>query len=374
MAYDCPMAQLTIPASLLPADGRFGSGPSRVRAAQVQALSQSPLLGTSHRAAPVKSLVGTIRAGLAELFSLPAGYEVLLGVGGASAFWDAAAAGLVEHRSQNLSFGSFGGKFAAACRAPWLATPDIRTADPGSRIDPEPVEGVDVYAWPQNETSTGVMAPVRRVVADPGALTVIDATSAAGGLPVQAAEFDVYYFSPQKNFGADGGLWVAAVSPAAIERIERIAAGDRYIPSFLSLKQALDNSRKNQTLNTPAIATLVLLQEQISWMLEHGGLSWAAQRTTASSALLYEWADRHASVAPFVQDPANRSSVVVTLELLRGLQEDTITRILTENGIVNTGSYRKLGRNQLRIGTFTSVSPEDVASLIACLDYVFERV
>jgi phosphoserine aminotransferase len=367
------MTEVRIPASLKPADGRFGSGPARIRRAQVDALAASPLLGTSHRASPVKTLVGEIRRGISELLSLPADYEVVLGVGGASAFWDAASFGLVERRSQNLVFGSFSEKFAAACGAPWLERPDIRRAEPGSIAFADPQPGIDVYAWPQNETSTGVAAPIRRVEGDPGCLTVIDATSAAGGLPVDASQFDVYYFSPQKNLGSDGGLWLAALSPAAIERVERLAATDRYIPAFLSLHQALTNSRKNQTLNTPAIATLVLLREQLRWILDQGGLDWATRRTAASSTILYDWAERSDYVEPFVADARWRSAVVVTLELLGGRQEADVTGILTANGIVNVGSYRKLGRNQLRVGTFTNVDPADVQALTACLDYVFER-
>src|SRR5690606_9703203 len=282
---------IEIPRDLLPVDGRFGCGPSKVRAAQLEALvtSGAGILGTSHRQAPVKNLVGSVREQFADLFRLPDGYEILLGNGGSTAFWDAAAFGLIERRSQNLTFGEFGGKFAAAAKAPWLEAPDVRKAEPGTRAAPEAVEGVDVYAWPHNETSTGVAAPVDRVRADDGALTVIDATSAAGGIDFVAAEADVYYFAPQKNLGSDGGLWFALVSPAAIEPIERIAASDRYIPDFLSLKNALDNSRLNQTLNTPAVATLFLLEQQVNWINENGGLQWADARTRESSNALYEW-------------------------------------------------------------------------------------
>jgi phosphoserine aminotransferase len=282
------MPELTIPSTLLPADGRFGCGPSKVRAEQVAYLAGAgaALLGTSHRQAPVKSLVGRVRSGLSALFRLPDGYEVVLGDGGSTAFWDAAAFSLIERRSQNLVFGEFGGKFAAAAAAPWLEAPDVRTAEPGSRSEVSPASGIDVYAWPHNETSTGVMAPVARVSGDTGALTVVDATSAAGGVDIDASQADVYYFAPQKNFASDGGLWFALFSPAAIERVERIAASDRYIPEFLSLKNAVDNSRLDQTLNTPAIATLLLLESQLDWIDGNGGLAWADARTAESSAIL----------------------------------------------------------------------------------------
>lgn len=299
---------IEIPRDLLPVDGRFGCGPSKVRPAQLEALlsSGASILGTSHRQAPVKNLVGSVREQLAALFRLPEGYEIVLGNGGSTAFWDAAAFGLIEKRSQNLVFGEFGGKFAAAAGAPWLEAPDVRKAEPGSLTVAETVEGVDVYAWPHNETSTGVAAPIRRIAAE-GALTVIDATSAAGGIDFDAAQADVYYFAPQKNLGSDGGLWFAAVSPAAVERIERIAASGRYIPEFLSLKNAVDNSRLNQTLNTPALTTLHLLDSQLRWILDNGGLTWAAARTSESSAVLYDWAEASSIATPFVADAAHRS-------------------------------------------------------------------
>ncbi|BDZ37552.1 phosphoserine aminotransferase [Microbacterium suwonense] len=299
---------IEIPRELLPVDGRFGCGPSKVRPAQIEALAAvgSSLLGTSHRQLPVKNLVASVRERLATLFRLPDGYEIILGNGGSTAFWDAAAFGLIERRSQNLVFGEFGGKFAKAAAAPWLDAPDVRKADPGSLAAAEVIDGVDVYAWPHNETSTGVAAPVQRVAAD-GALTVIDATSAAGGIDFDVTQADVYYFAPQKNLGSDGGLWFAAVSPAAIERIERIAASDRYIPEFLSLGNALTNSRLSQTLNTPALTTLHLLDTQLDWILGHGGLEWAAARTVESSGLLYDWAEATSITAPFVADPAHRS-------------------------------------------------------------------
>jgi len=365
---------IEIPGDLLPADGRFGCGPSKVRPAQLEALlaSGASILGTSHRQAPVKNLVGSVREQLAALFRVPEGYEILVGNGGSTAFWDAAAFGLIEHRSQNLVFGEFGGKFAAAAGAPWLEAPDVRKAEPGSRTAAEVVEGIDVYAWPHNETSTGVAAPVERVRAD-GALTVIDATSAAGGIDLDISQADVYYFAPQKNLGSDGGLWFAAVSPAAIERIERIAASGRYIPEFLSLKNAVDNSRLNQTLNTPALTTLHLLDSQLSWMLGNGGLAWAGGRTSESSSVLYDWAEASAVATPFVTDAAHRSPVVVTIDFDESIDAAAIAKTLRANGIVDTEPYRKLGRNQLRVATFVSIEPDDVRQLTRSLDYVLEN-
>ena len=362
---------IEIPRELLPVDGRFGCGPSKVRPAQIEALSAAGLnlLGTSHRQAPVKNLVGSVRERLSTLFRLPDGYEIVLGNGGSTAFWDAAAFGLIEHRSQNLVFGEFGGKFAKAAAAPWLEAPDVRRAEPGTLTSPEIVDGVDVYAWPHNETSTGVAAAVRRVDAD-GALTVIDATSAAGGIDFDVTQADVYYFAPQKNLGSDGGLWFAAVSPAAIERIERIAASGRYIPEFLSLKNAVDNSRLNQTLNTPALATLHLLDSQLEWMLASGGLPWAAARTAESSALLYDWATASDVATPFVTDAAHRSPVVVTIDFDDSVDAAGVAKTLRANGIVDTEPYRKLGRNQLRVATFVSIEPDDVRQLIRAIDHV----
>jgi len=332
------------------------------------------VLGTSHRQAPVKNLVGRVREHLAQLLRIPEGYEIVLGNGGSTAFWDAAAFGLIERRSQNLVFGEFGGKFAKAAAAPWLTAPDVRTVEPGTRTAAEPVEGVDVYAWPHNETSTGVAAPIRRVSADAGALTVIDATSAAGGIDVDVAEADVYYFAPQKNLGSDGGLWFAAMSPAAIARIERIAATDRYIPDFLSLKNAVDNSRLNQTLNTPALSTLLLLEDQLAWILDNGGLAWAGARTAESSSVLYSWAEETSLATPFVTDPEDRSPVVVTIDFDESIDAAAIAKSLRANGIVDTEPYRKLGRNQLRVATFVSIEPDDVRSLVRAIDYTVERL
>ncbi|MTE23411.1 phosphoserine transaminase [Microbacterium sp. ZXX196] len=363
---------LQIPADLLPADGRFGCGPSKVRDAQVQALAAAggSLLGTSHRQAPVKNLVGSVRERLAAMLRLPDGYEVILGNGGSTAFWDAAAFGLIQTRSQNLTFGEFGGKFAAAAAAPWLETPDVRQATPGTVAQPVAVPGIDVYAWPQNETSTGAQARVARVAGDDGALTVIDATSAAGGLDVDAREFDVYYFAPQKNLGSDGGLWIAAVSPAAIERIAAIQASGRYIPASLDLTTALDNSRKNQTYNTPALSTLHLLDSQLEWILGNGGLEWAAARTRESSSVLYDWAEASPVATPFVQNLADRSSVVVTIDFDESVDAAALAKTLRANGIVDTEPYRKLGRNQLRVATFVSIEPDDVRQLTRSIDYV----
>jgi len=370
------MSHVELPKDLLPTDGRFGCGPSKIRGAQLEALVTrgAGILGTSHRQAPVKNLVGSVRAQLAELFRLPDGYEIIVGNGGSTAFWDAAAFGLIENRSQNLVFGEFGGKFAAAAAAPWLQAPDVRKAEPGSSIAAEPVDGVDVYAWPHNETSTGVSTAITRVEADPGALTVIDATSAAGGIDFDVTQADVYYFAPQKNLGSDGGLWFAAVSPAAIERIERIAASDRYIPEFLSLKNALDNSRLQQTLNTPAVTTLLLLDEQLSWIVGNGGLAWADARTRESSGALYAWAEASSIATPFVADPADRSPVVVTIDFDANINAAAVAQSLRANGIVDTEPYRKLGRNQLRVATFVSIDPDDVRQLIRSIDYTIERL
>lgn len=363
---------MVIPSNLLPADGRFGCGPSKVRPEQLAHLAEfgPKLLGTSHRQAPVKDLVGRVRGGLASLFNLPDGYEVVLGNGGSTAFWDSASVSLIERRAQLCTFGEFGAKFAAAAGAPWLEAPDVRKADAGTRTLPVAVDGVDVYGWPQNETSTGVQAPVTRVAGDSGALTVIDATSAAGGVFVDPNEFDVYYFAPQKNFAADGGLWFALFSPAAIERVERIAASGRYIPEFLSLKNAIDNSRLNQTLNTPALASLLLLENQVDWLNASGGLAWADARTRESSQVLYDWAERTSVATPFVAAAAERSQVVVTIDFDETVDAAAISKALRANGIVDTDPYRKLGRNQLRVATFVAIEPDDVRALTQSIDYV----
>ncbi len=366
------MADIVIPSDLLPTDGRFGCGPSKIRGAQLESLVTrgATILGTSHRQKPVKDLVGSVRQGIADLFQVPDGYEVVLGNGGSTAFWDAAAFGLVERRAENLSFGEFGSKFAKAVAAPWLEAPHVIEAPGGSLAALEPVEGVDVYAYPHNETSTGVMAPVVRAQGDDGALTVVDATSAAGGAAFDVSATDVYYFAPQKNFASDGGLWLALFSPAAIERVERIAASDRYVPEFLSLKNAVDNSRLDQTLNTPALATLLLLDDQVRWINESGGIAWADARTKQSSGTIYDWAASVDFATPFVAEPSHRSQVVATIDLDDAIDAKAVAATLRANGIVDTEPYRKLGRNQLRIATFTAIEPADVAQLTKAIEYV----
>ncbi|HET8878942.1 MAG TPA: phosphoserine transaminase [Arthrobacter sp.] len=365
---------ITIPANLLPKDGRFGAGPSKVRPEQMEALAaaSATLLGTSHRQAPVKNLVGSVRSGLSDFFRAPDGYEVVLGVGGSTAFWDIASFGLVENKAQHLSFGEFGSKFAAATnKAPFLAESSIIKAEPGTRPEARAEAGVDVYAWPQNETSTGVAAPVKRVAGvDEGALVLVDATSAAGGLDVDVAESDVYYFAPQKNFASDGGLWLGLFSPAALERAARIKAGGRWIPDFLDLQTAIDNSRLNQTYNTPALATLVTLDAQVRWLNANGGLDFAAGRTADSAGRIYRWAEASAYATPFVAQAGDRSNVIATIDFDDSIDAATIAKVLRANGIVDTEPYRKLGRNQLRIATFVAIEPDDVSALLECIDYV----
>jgi phosphoserine aminotransferase len=369
---------ISIPADLLPKDGRFGAGPSKVRPEQVDALVAAGrnLLGTSHRQAPVKNLVGSVREGLHEFFQAPAGYEIILGVGGSTAFWDVASFGLVEQKAQHLSFGEFSSKFAAATnKAPFLAESSIITAEPGSRPAPRAEAGVDVYAWAQNETSTGVAAPVQRVEgADDGALVLIDATSAAGGLAVDVTQSDVYYFAPQKNFASDGGLWLGVFSPAALERAAKIGATGRWIPDFLNLETAIDNSLKNQTYNTPALATLVTLNAQIQWLNSNGGLDFASGRTADSAGRVYQWAEASALATPYVVNPEHRSNVIATVDFDESVDAAAVAKVLRANGVVDVEPYRKLGRNQLRIATFVAVDPEDVSALLACIDYVVDRL
>jgi phosphoserine aminotransferase len=367
---------LAIPADLLPRDGRFGSGPSKVRPEQLAALADSgaSYLGTSHRQAPVKSLVARLRAGLRELFALPDDYEVLLGVGGTTAFWDAAALGLVRRRSAHLSYGQFSSRFAAvSAGAPFLAEPKVAEAPPGDAPEVPDLSDVDLLGYAHNETSTGVMLPVARPAGSEGTLVAVDATSGAAGLPVDVREADIYYFAPQKGFASDGGLWVALCSPAALDRIAEIAASDRWIPDFLSLATALENSEKDQTYNTPSVATLLLMTEQIDWMLSAGGLDWTVSRTTDSATRLYEWAEKTDYTTPFVADPTKRSLVVGTIDVTGEVDAAAVAKVLRANGIVDTEPYRKLGRNQLRIGMFPAVEPDDVSALTACVDWVVAK-
>jgi phosphoserine aminotransferase len=369
---------IDIPEDLKPADGRFGCGPSKVRPEQLDALADwgARYLGTSHRQSPVRTVVSRVRSGVSDLFSLPGGYEVILGNGGTTAFWDIAAFGLVRERAQHLAFGEFSSKFAkATAAAPWLAEPTVIESAAGTHPVPRAEAGVDAYALTHNETSTGVAMPVSRVTgADPGALVLVDATSGAGGLPVSVSEADVYYFAPQKCFAADGGLWLAVMSPAALERAAAIASSGRYVPEFFSLPTAIDNSRKEQTYNTPALATLLLMAEQVEWMLGNGGLAWATARTGDSSSRLYTWAEKAPYATPFVADPAQRSQVVGTIDFTDEVDAAAIAATLRANGIVDTEPYRKLGRNQLRIGMYPAVDPADVEALTACIDYVVERL
>jgi phosphoserine aminotransferase len=370
------VTNIAIPAELKPRDGRFGCGPSKVRPEQLRALASSAgrYLGTSHRQAPVKSLVRRVTSGLAQLFALPDGYKVVLGNGGTTAFWDIAAFGLIREKSQHVAFGEFSGKFAkVAAGAPWLAAPSVIESPPGTHPEPRAETGVDVYALTHNETSTGVAMPIKRI-GGRDALVLADATSGAGGLPVEAGEFDVYYFAPQKCFASDGGLWIALMSPAALARVEEIAASGRYVPEFFSLPTAISNSAKDQTYNTPAVATLVLLAEQIEWMLGQGGLAWTTARTADSSGRLYTWAEKAPYAAPFVADPAQRSQVVGTVDFAETVDAAAVASILRAAGIVDTEPYRKLGRNQLRIGMFPAIDPADVEALTSCIDWVVENV
>ncbi len=371
------MSQLQIPKDLLPEDGRFGAGPSKVRPAQLDALiaTGSDYLGTSHRQATVKDVVGRLRGGLRELFALPDGYEVVLGNGGATEFWDIATFGLIEQRSQHLSFGEFSSKFAAAAKAaPFLGDPTVISSATGTHPQAVPEAGIDLYALTHNETSTGVMMPIRRVAgADEGALLAVDATSGAGGLPVTASEFDVYYFSPQKCFASDGGLWIALMSPAAIERIARIAASGRWVPASYDLTIALDNSRLDQTYNTPALSTIHLMTSQVEWMNGQGGLDWCVERTADSSSRLYTWAEKTAYTSPFVAAPDERSQVIGTIDFDESVDAAAVAKVLRTNGIVDTEPYRKLGRNQLRIAMFPAIEPSDVEALTACIDWVVEQ-
>ncbi|MBC6793620.1 MULTISPECIES: phosphoserine transaminase [unclassified Corynebacterium] len=366
-----------LPEEFQPGDGRFGCGPSKVRPTQIQAIVDggTSIMGTSHRQPAVKNVVGEVREGLAELFQLPDGYEIVLSLGGATAFWDAATFGLIEKKSAHLTYGEFSSKFAKASKmAPWLDAPQIIEAEPGSA--PEVVAGeedVDLIGWAHNETSTGTMVPVTRPAGSEGQLVAIDATSGAGGLPVDMSQADVYYFSPQKCFASDGGIWLAAMSPAAIERIEKINSSDRFIPAFLNLQTAVDNSRKNQTYNTPAVGTLLMLADQVKWMNANGGLDGMVARTTESSSHLYNWAENRAEATPFVTDAAKRSLVVGTIDFEDNIDAAQIAKVLRANGILDIEPYRKLGRNQLRIGMFPAIDPEDIRRLTGAIDWVLDN-
>jgi phosphoserine aminotransferase len=369
---------IVIPAELKPADGRFGAGPSKVRPEQVAALAAAAggFLGTSHRQATVKNEVGRLRAGLRDLFALPEGYQVVLGNGGATAFWEVACFGLIDDSAQFLTFGEFGGKFASSAKkAPWIGGVDVRKADPPGAPQFEAAAGIDAYATPHNETSTGVaLPPARPAGADADALLLIDATSGAGGLPVDIAAVDAYYFAPQKSFASDGGLWIALLSPRALERAERIAASGRYIPPFLDLQTAIDNSALNQTYNTPALATIYLMAEQTDWFNANGGLDWCVARTKESSDILYGWAEASPVATPFVTEPALRSQVIGTIDFDPSIDAALVAKVLRANGIVDTEPYRKLGRNQLRVAMFPAVDPADVRALTRSIDFVLEQI
>ena len=370
--------EIVIPADLLPVDGRFGAGPSKVRPEQIQALVEKSVsvMGTSHRQKPVKSEVAALRAGLAEMFTLPASYEVVIGNGGTTAFWEIATFGLLRDRAQFLSFGEFGSKFASSAKAaPFLGEQSVIKSEPGDAPEFAAAAGLDAYCTPHNETSTGVaIPPVRPAGADQDALVLIDATSGAGGLPVDLSQVDVYYFSPQKCFASDGGLFVAIMSPAAIARAEEIKASGRYIPAFLELMTAIENSRLDQTYNTPAVATILMMNEQIKWFNTKGGLDWCVSRTKESSDAIYDWATASSYATPFVADPAKRSQVVATVDFDESIDADVVAKVLRANGVVDTEPYRKLGRNQLRISVFPAVEPSDVRQLLKCIDFVIARL
>ncbi|MCQ4619879.1 phosphoserine transaminase [Corynebacterium sp. CCUG 71335] len=365
----------TLPADLVPEDGRFGCGPSKVRRAQLDAIADGAhIIGTSHRQPGVKDVVGEVREGLSQLFSLPEGYEIVLSLGGATAFWDAATFGLIQNKSAHLSYGEFSSKFAKASKqAPWLEEPAVIEAEPGSAPDPSALDGTDadVVAWAHNETSTGTMVPVTRPNTD--ALVLIDATSGSGGLPVDMTNADAYYFSPQKCFASDGGLWFAAMSPAALERIAKIKESGRFIPAFLDLQTAVDNSRKNQTYNTPAVATLLMMADQVKWMNDNGGLDGMVERTKANSQALYSWAENHAHATPFVTETEKRSYVVGTIDFDDSIDAAELAKALRANGVIDTEPYRKLGRNQLRIGMFPAVDTADVEKLTSAIDFLLEQ-
>ena len=371
------MSDIKIPDNLKPRDGRFGCGPSKIRPEALSSLAASgtSILGTSHRQKAVKNVVGRVRTGLSSLFNLPEGYEVVLGNGGSTAFWDIATFGLIEKKSQHLSFGEFSSKFVAAAKeAPFLDEPSVIKSEPGSHPLPVAESGVDVYALTHNETSTGVSMPIKRPSGTDGALVLVDATSAAGGLEVSANEFDTYYFAPQKSFASDGGLWLALMSPAAIARVTKIKESGRWVPAFFDLTIAIENSRLDQTYNTPAVATLMLLADQIEWMNTNGGMSFAAGRSSRSAEIMYGWAEKTSYTTPFVSDPAMRSKVVATINFDEGIDALEIAKALRANGIVDTEPYRKLGKNQLRVGMFPSIDPDDVSALTQCIEYVVDNL
>lgn len=371
------MSEIRIPDNLKPRDGRFGCGPSKIRPEALQALAASgtSILGTSHRQKPVKNVVNRVRTGLNSLFQLPDGYEVVLGNGGSTAFWDIATFGLIEKKSQHLSFGEFSSKFASAAKeAPFIADPSVIKSEPGSHPLAVSESGIDVYALTHNETSTGVAMPIKRPANTDGALVLVDATSAAGGLDVTAEEFDTYYFAPQKSFASDGGLWLALMSPAAIARVAKIKESGRWVPAFFDLTIAIENSRLDQTYNTPAVTTLMLLADQIEWMNTNGGMSFSAGRSRTSAEIIYGWAEKTSYTTPFVTDPAMRSNVVATINFDDSIDALEIAKTLRANGIVDTEPYRKLGKNQLRVGMFPSVDPEDISALTQCIEYIVENL
>lgn len=371
------MNEIKIPENLKPSDGRFGCGPSKIRPEALSSLAQSgrSILGTSHRQKPVKNVVHRVREGLSSLYDLPDGYEVVLGNGGSTAFWDIATFALIESRSQHLAFGEFSSKFATAAKeAPFLGDPTIIKSEPGSHPTSKAEVGVDVYALTHNETSTGVSMPILRPAGTEGALVLVDGTSAAGGLAVDAEEFDTYYFAPQKSFASDGGIWLALMSPAAVARAEKIKADGRWVPAFFDLMTAIENSRLDQTYNTPAVATLILLAEQIEWMNKNGGISFSSGRSADSASRLYTWAEKTSYTTPFVNDPLMRSNVVGTINFVDSIDAAKIASTLRANGIVDTEPYRKLGQNQLRIGMFPAVEPSDIDSLISCIEFVVDAL
>lgn len=371
------MSDIKIPDNLKPSDGRFGCGPSKILPNSIANLATNyqKVLGTSHRQKPVKEIVGQVRSGLKSLFSLPDGYEVIIGNGGSTAFWDIATFGLIENKSQHLVFGEFSSKFATCARqAPMISEPSIIKAEPGSHPDVKVEDGIDVYALTHNETSTGVMMPIKRPAGISSALVLVDATSAAGGLDLDISQSDCYYFAPQKSFASDGGLWIAIMSAAAIARVEKIKASNRWVPAFFDLSIAIENSRLDQTYNTPALATIILLAEQLKWMNENGGLKFAAGRSADSANRLYSWAQNTSYTTPFVTDPNMRSKVVGTINFDDSIDALEVAKILRANGIVDTDPYRKLGKNQLRIGMFPAVEPSDIDALTQSIEYVVERL